>query len=116
MQQVPIILLGVGGVGSSLLRQILQHRKFHVNEYNLDLQIMAVCDSNGAVFNSRSNASHSNASKATRVDNALDDSLLQSIVELKGQNGRLCDHPSGQEFAGEAAILDWFGDQSGHFG
>lgn len=49
MQDLPIILLGVGGVARALLRQIIEHRSFHAIHYGLNLPILAVCDRNGAI-------------------------------------------------------------------
>lgn len=80
MHELPVILLGVGGVGQALLRQILAQRSFHVLQYDLTLSIRAVCDSDGAVV-------------ATGKD--LDDDLLQEILAAKEAGQRLADHPQG---------------------
>ena len=52
MQELPIILFGVGGVGSALLRQIVEQRSLHADEYGLRLNVCAVCDSSGAIIES----------------------------------------------------------------
>lgn len=106
MQQIALILFGVGGVGRSLLRQIIQHRKFHANEYNIDLQVKAICDSSGGVFGVGEVMTNS-------PNGALDDSTLNELIVLKEQKGCLREHPTGQETAGESMILDCLGDRSG---
>lgn len=90
MREVPIILFGVGGVGGSLLRQIIEQRLFHVEQYGLLLKLVAVCDSNGAVVE----------------PDGLDDDALNGILSLKEGGGRLVEHPLGAPQGDAASIVD----------
>ncbi len=47
MQRLPIVLLGLGSVGRSLIRQIVQNRLLHATAYDLSLDVQAVSDSSG---------------------------------------------------------------------
>jgi homoserine dehydrogenase len=80
MRELPVILFGVGGVGRALLRQIVEERTFHALQYGLRLEIMAVCDSDGAVVEPNS---------------GLEDALLQEIIAAKAAGQRLANHPAG---------------------
>lgn len=91
MLRSPIILLGAGGVGSALIRQIVQNRAHHAAEYNLDLSIVAVCDRTGAVV---------------AFNDAIDDATLLDLVDFKANKGRLADHSQGGPQHDLAAIVD----------
>lgn len=91
MRDVPVILFGVGGVGQSLLRQILEARGMHALEFGLHLSFAAVCDSNGAVI---------------ALDGELDDELLQELLTLKESGGRLASHPLGGPLGDAYSIVD----------
>ena len=87
-----IILFGVGGVGRSLVRQVLDNRTLHAEQYGLTLQIVAVCDSNGAVVETSSGG--------------LTDDVLRSILDLKEGGGKLINHPQGGGQGDPAGIVD----------
>jgi homoserine dehydrogenase len=91
MHRTPIILLGIGGVGSALIRQIVQNRAHHATDYDLELPILAVCDRDGAVVTLR---------------DALDDATLLDLVAFKAGKGRLADHSQGGPQHDLAAIID----------
>lgn len=90
MQVIPIIQFGVGGVGAALIRQILANRQLHANHYGLELQYVALCDRNGAVIETQ----------------GLTDELLQTLLQLKADGGRLADHAMGGKQNNLAAIVD----------
>lgn len=48
-KRVPIVLLGLGGVGLSLLERIVKNREYHADRYSLTVDVVAVADSRGAV-------------------------------------------------------------------
>ncbi|PID86677.1 MAG: hypothetical protein CSB13_03340 [Chloroflexi bacterium] len=50
MKQVPVILFGVGGVGSALLRQIVNGRSHFESRNQLYFNVVAVCDSRSWLF------------------------------------------------------------------
>jgi aspartokinase/homoserine dehydrogenase 1 len=50
IKRVPVVLLGVGGVGLSLLGRILKHREYHAERYGCFVGVVAVADSGGAVI------------------------------------------------------------------
>jgi len=95
MQEMPIILFGVGGVGRALIRQIVANRQFHADEFGLVLHLLALCDRNGA---------------AIELGHGLDDVNLIDLVELKEEGGQLSDHTLGGADHGElATIIDMAG-------
>ena len=89
---LPIILFGVGGVGRSLVGQIIDHRELHAAQYSLTVQVAAVCDSNGAVVDTGSSG--------------LADDALRSILEIKESGGKLINHPQGGGQGDPAGIVD----------
>ncbi|CAN5383733.1 homoserine dehydrogenase [soil metagenome] len=91
MRDLPIILFGVGGVGRALVRQIIENREFHANQYNLGLNILAVCDRNSAVI---------------ELDNGIDDQDLQALLALKAAGGSLLDHALGANQSDLKGIID----------
>jgi homoserine dehydrogenase len=91
MHELPVILFGVGGVGRALLQQIVTHRSLHALRYGLTLQLLAVCDRDGAALD----PSH-----------GLDDELLCQIIAYKSTGGRLSNHPLGGAQGDLAGIVD----------
>ena len=91
MRELPIILLGMGGVARALVRQIVANRGHHAVEYGLHLPFLALCDSDGAVV---------------AFERNLDDANLLDVVEHKATGGRLADHPLGGRQADLRAIID----------
>jgi homoserine dehydrogenase len=97
MRNLPVILFGVGGVGRALLRQIVEHRTFHALQYGLRLEIVAVCDSDGAVV---------------EPNGGIEDELLQEIIAAKSAGQRLAQLPAGgiqNDLAGIVDIAGWSG-------
>ncbi len=76
---VPIVLLGVGGVGRALIEQILARRDYHASRYGVRIEIVAVADKNGACVSPQ----------------GLSERELQTIVKHKADGGRLADLPFG---------------------
>jgi homoserine dehydrogenase len=91
MRTVPVILFGVGGVGRSLVHQILSLRGLHALEYGLHFDIVAICDSNGAFVS---------------LERELEDELLLEAIELKGRGGKLATHPLGGPQGDSYSIVD----------
>lgn len=91
MHELPVILFGVGGVGQSLLRQIVENRTFHALQYGLTLQLLAVCDRDGA---------------ALEPSRGLDDEFLCELIAYKSAGGRLTNHPLGGAQGDLAGIVD----------
>ncbi len=80
MREVPLIVLGIGGVGRSLLCQIISNRRLHAERYGLALEVMAVCDRNSA---------------AIELGHGINDANLEDLVELKSAGGALSEHALG---------------------
>ncbi len=76
---LPVIVLGMGGVGRSLLHQILEKRAFHKQEYDLNLRIVCLCDSRSSVADGR----------------ALRDKQIHEALKLKEEGASLDAHPLG---------------------
>ena len=91
MRDLPVILFGVGGVGRALLRQIVEQRTFHALQYGLRLELVAVCDSDGAVV---------------EPSGGLEDELIQEIIAAKSAGQRLAQHPAGGIQNDLAGIVD----------
>ncbi len=92
MIEVPIILLGVGGVGQALLRQIAENRALHAEEYGLTLQLLAVADSRGAVI--------------AETGTGLTPAELQEVLALKANRQPLTDHSLGGPQSDLAGVVD----------
>ncbi len=90
IRHVPLIVLGVGGVGRSLLRQIVSSRDLHRDRYGIRLQVVALADSGGAVVEPR----------------GLGDESLRAVERLKAQGGSLAESPQGYHASDAAAIVD----------
>ncbi|MEZ4869091.1 MAG: hypothetical protein R3C14_47660 [Caldilineaceae bacterium] len=93
MRTIPIILFGVGGVGRALVRQIVEQRHFHAATYGLLLQIVALCDSDGAVVQSQ----------------GLTDEQLLALLEHKAAGQKLAAHSLGGKQNNTTAIVQMAG-------
>jgi homoserine dehydrogenase len=91
MRELSIILLGVGGVGRALLRQIIEQRARHAEEYGLALHVLAVTDSSGAVV---------------ALDSGLTDTVLQELLALKAAGNSLADHSIGGPQRDLVGVID----------
>ena len=91
MQSIPVILLGAGGVGSALIKQIVANRALHAAEYGVEFTLQAVCDRDGAVIT---------------LDAGLDDPTLLDIVDYKTRKGRLAAYGQGGPQSDLVGIVD----------
>lgn len=71
----PLVILGVGGVGRALVRQILDHRDFHEQNFGVCLQLRALCDRQAVLLG------------------PLEDETVGELLEGKEKGGSLADHP-----------------------
>ncbi len=78
MKEVPVILFGVGGVGSALLRQIVNGRSHLITRNQIQFNIVAITDSKTMLWDSE----------------GLSDEQLLAAVEAKAQG--LCVDPAHQ--------------------
>lgn len=95
MRTLPLILLGAGGVGAALIRQIIEQREFHAQRYGLTLSVVALCDSNGAALSS----------------GGLTDEQLSALLAHKANGGKLAQHDLGGKQNNPAAIVDIAGSE-----
>jgi homoserine dehydrogenase len=72
MRHVPIIQFGVGNVGRALIQQVVDNRARH-EQLGLRLEVVALCDHDGAVVQER----------------GLADEQLEAILRAKAQGARL---------------------------
>ncbi len=93
MRTIPIILFGVGGVGRALARQIVEQRQFHAATYGLQLQFLAICDSDGAIIEPK----------------GLTDGQVHELIQFKADGGKFARHPLGGMQSDPAAIVDLAG-------
>jgi homoserine dehydrogenase len=80
MREIPVILLGIGGVGRALVRQIVENRTLHAQQYGLALRVLALADSTSA---------------AIALDGGLADDDLQELVSIKAAGHSLAEHGLG---------------------
>lgn len=80
LRRVPLAVLGAGGVGRALLRQIVANRARHAADYGLALDVRAVADAGGAAL-----------APGGAAGRALDDDALLAIEAHKGAVGALRD-------------------------
>ena len=91
MNEIPLILFGLGGVGRSFVRQVLDLRDYHADRYDLRLRFLAFCDSRGAVL---------------EPTEGLSDRQVSEVLHLKEQGGSLAEHLLGGAQDDLAAIVD----------
>ncbi len=91
MNEIPLILFGLGGVGRSFVRQILDLRDYHADKYDLHLRFLAFCDSRGAVL---------------EPTEGFSDQQVHELLQLKEQGGSLSQHLLGGIQDDLAAIVD----------
>ncbi|NPA91980.1 MAG: homoserine dehydrogenase [Chloroflexi bacterium] len=89
-REVPLIVLGVGGVGRSFLEQIVRRRSYHEKRYDVRFKIVALADSTGAAVSPA----------------GLTDEEIQQAIEAKAQGGRLSDLPFGYYQNDVRSIVD----------
>ena len=87
----PVILLGLGAVGRSLLRQIEEQRPLLEREYDLRIAWLALSDSSGAV---------------APPESGFSGELLGEILQLKEDGGALAAHSRGRAYASPAALVE----------
>lgn len=85
--------MGIGGVGRSLIEQIVAQRPYHAENYGLDLCIQTICDSSGVL-----------SSKNGVV--GIDDTTLREVLALKDSGKGLVQHPDGVALSQLADIVD----------
>ncbi len=86
IRELPIFLMGVGGVGQAVLRQILEHRDLHAFEYGIRYRFVGLADSAGAVL---------------APETGLDDDELRAVLALKADGRPLTEHPLGVPHSGD---------------
>jgi len=87
----PVILLGLGAVGRSLLRQIEEQRPLLEREYDLRIAWLALSDSSGAV---------------APQESGFNGELLGEILQLKEDGGALASHSRGRAYTSPAALVE----------
>jgi homoserine dehydrogenase len=95
MRTIYIVQLGLGGVGRALVRQIVRLRRWHREKYDLHLEYVALCDSDGAIVDT----------------DGIPDKVLLDAVEWKKRGRRLKEHPEGYGQGDAAAIVDVAGTE-----
>jgi homoserine dehydrogenase len=94
MTELPFILFGLGGVGRSLVRQILDNRDFHAQQYGLRVNFLALCDSRSALI---------------EPTDGLSDSDIEAALTLKQSGQSLNAHELGGSQDNLSDILDIVG-------
>lgn len=87
---VPLVILGVGGVGRALIEQIIARREYHASLYGIRLRIVAVADRDGACVSPK----------------GLSENELRTIVAHKADGGRLADLAFGYHQSNVRDIVD----------
>ena len=89
MRTIPLVQLGVGGVGRALVRQVMAQRAALAARYGVQLAYWALADSAGAL--------HTGA--------ALDDAALAAALDAKAGGAPLAHVPGGQPVADWRTLL-----------
>lgn len=90
MHEIPLILLGIGGVGRALIRQIIANRTLYAEQYGLKLGVLAICDRTGAVLG---------------LGGGIDDQALLDLIDLKEAGGALAEHALGGDDYGDMSTI-----------
>jgi homoserine dehydrogenase len=94
MIELPLILFGLGGVGRSLVRQILDNRSFHAKQYGLHINFLALCDSRAALI---------------EPTDGLNDDDIEAALALKEAGKSLNSHDLGGTQDDLSDIIDIIG-------
>lgn len=73
------------------MQQIVEKRQLHETEYDLSIEVVAMCDSNGAIV---------------ADSQLLDDQTLRDALVFKSEGGRLAEHPMGGPQSDLTGIVD----------
>lgn len=90
MKMVPLFLVGFGQVGRALVRQLLTGRDYHTSRLGIRFDVLALCDSSGAVVEQR----------------GLDDDLLSAAISAKSAGTPLRETEWGYDQADLTAVFD----------
>jgi homoserine dehydrogenase len=90
-----IILLGTGGVGRALLNQIISNREMHAKQLGVQLDVVALTDSSGVVFD----------------ESNLSDDSLKSFIDLKEQGGAFSSSKNSMESSQLEDLVSKFNPQ-----
>lgn len=96
-QWIPIIILGIGNVGRALVRQIIDLRPMHAERLRARLEVVALADSDGAIFQ----------------PGGMQDAELEIIMRAKAEGGRLRQAElGGTELDDLLGLIDIAGDDN----
>jgi homoserine dehydrogenase len=90
VKRVPLLILGAGNVGRSLVSQLLEAAPRHARRDGLSFLIVAWCDSGGAVLD----------------DTGLEPETLQAIAAAKAAGKSFAELPQGYRQSDLAAVVD----------
>lgn len=96
MKRIPLVQLGLGGVGRALVRQIVNNRSLHAARLRLRLEYVALTDRDGLIFDPQG---------------VPDEKLLQ-IVEAKAQGARLQELEGGRSWTCDPELLEGINGES----
>lgn len=89
-QAISVVLLGAGGVGQALLRQMMATRQRHAERLGVRFDVVAVTDRDGVAT----------------AESGLTEDALAELIDAKAQGARLKDQPNGRVWHGDASLLD----------
>jgi homoserine dehydrogenase len=90
VKRVPLLILGAGNVGRSLVGQLLEAAPLHAQTHGLAFSVVAWCDSGGAVLD----------------EGGLEPQALTAISAAKSAGRRLAELPQGYRQDDLAAVVD----------
>ncbi len=90
MRTISIIQLGFGGVGRALAKQIVNLREWHKTRYNVRLRYIALCDSDGAIVDTK----------------GLPDEVILEAIDRKKSGEKLKQMPFGYAQSDVSAVVD----------
>jgi len=94
VRRVPLVLLGVGGVGRALLRHILDNREFHLRRFNLALDLVCIAGSEGYL--------------AGEAGSPIPDAVIRSLIEERLKGRAFLDQPGAVPHPGSLELVAQF--------
>ena len=102
VKQLNLFIVGVGNVGAKLLQQIEKQQNFLANNLNLDLRVIALCNSKKMVFNEDGIELKNWKSVLENGSNLTMESFYKSVKELNLRNSIFVDNTANKN------VSNWY--------
>jgi aspartokinase/homoserine dehydrogenase 1 len=102
VKQLNLFIVGVGNVGSKLLQQIEKQQYFLANNLNLDLRVIALCNSKKMVFDEDGIELKNWKSALEKGTNLTMDSFYNKVKEMNLRNSIFVDNTANED------VSNWY--------